>query len=159
MAMALSTGISIALEFGNDAEAERRLQIFEEASRDIDARWTWHKSQMTRSILSLRAGVTDDAIRLLTEGFQSAQEEDEPGLIHRYSLQLAGLHVHHSNREQALHCMDIALQSAMGHGLWRKGVELLKSARSQMQAGFGSETSELISQAIKQFQKAGRADR
>jgi len=158
-AMVLSTGISIALELENDAQAKARLQLFEDVTRHWSTQWTWHKKQMTHGILSLRVGAIEDAVRFLTEGFLAAQEEKDQGLIPQYSIQLAALHVRLSNREQALHYMDIALRSAKTQGYWRKGVALLESARSQMQASFGHETSELISQAIKQFQKAGRADR
>ncbi len=151
-AMVLSTGISIALELENDADAETRLQLFEDVTRDWGVEWTWHKSQITRGILRMRAGETDQAVNLLTVGLKAAEENDNLGLITQYSIRLAELNLHSSNLDQALHYADNAFQTAREHSLWELGETCLIAAHIRIQMGQNDEATTLIEQAIEYFQ-------
>jgi hypothetical protein len=77
--MVLSTGISIALERHENADAEARLRSLEDIMQFQSISWMWHKIQMTRGLLKLRSGATDEAESMFLTGLKVAEEKGEYG--------------------------------------------------------------------------------
>jgi tetratricopeptide (TPR) repeat protein len=151
--MILSTGISIALELENDTNVAKRLKLFEELTHDWDARWIWHKRHMTRGILRMWAGATEQAASLLAVGLKAAEDDYNLGLITQYSIHLAELNLQCGSLDQALRHADTALRTAREHNLWELGEACLLSAHARMQVGQKKdEAEELVGQAIEYFQ-------
>jgi tetratricopeptide (TPR) repeat protein len=151
-AMVLSTGISIAQELENDTGVEKRLQLLEEVSGSLEVEWVWHKINMTKGILSMRAGAIEQATSILAVGLKAAEDDDNLGLITEYTMHLAELNLNCGSLDQALYYADTAVQIAREHSLWGLGEACLISARVRTQAGKSKEAVTLAEQAIEYFQ-------
>jgi len=151
-AMILSTGISIGLELNNLAQVKQRLELFEDAIRHWDSRWTWHVVQMTRGILSMRADNTDEATRLLSSGLARAEEESELGLIAKYNLHLAALSLQCGKLDLASSYSEAALRISKEFGLWELGDAQLMLARIELKSGSTHEARLSVERAIEYFQ-------
>jgi len=151
-AMVLSTGITIALEQEDDDKARRRLILFENLIHDWSTRWTWHKKQMMRGILSMRDKATKEASDFLTVGLKAAEEEEGFGLIVQYSLHLADLNLQSSDLDQALRYANNALRIARTHDLWDLGEAYMTAARVKVRMNMVNEAEELIEKAFEYFQ-------
>ena len=80
--------------------------------------WMWHKIQMTRGLLKLRSGATDEAESMFLTGLKVAEEKGEYGLKGQYSLHLAELKLHLHQTEEAMQFADAATQIAQEYQLW-----------------------------------------
>ena len=151
-AMVLSTGISIALQMGNDLNVQERLLTFEGLAQGRSSlKWMWHKIQMTRGALKLRAGALEDALQILSAGLKVALEDREPGLEVQYGMWVAKTLLQRKETAEAWMYAERAVGTASYLNLPDLGDACMVAARVSMAQGEITRGRALSEQALNYY--------